>query len=592
MVEEKDKETIEKEEVVEQKNQSKSIKQQKNNNDNTENNNKSEDSKIKVEQVAVTSDANNIEEEQSKDIPAQPDEKKEDSPKSIAINSEKAISEVKEQTENNIQNNEEPKKHKKSILNIFLTIILVLLSIVALAFTVFTVLHLDNSKVSKGISILGLDVSGLTKPEAINKINDNLSILLSNNIDLVHNEYETNLSIEEIEVQFDVEDAVDQAFFSGKGSNAIFNSFKKLKLLYEPIDITPTVTLNEEQLEKSLNNISTQLPDAVIDSSYYIDGNNLIITSGKNGVIIDNKKMIDYIIDSITNLTFINNKLDIATISKEPSLINIEDVYNKIHKDAKDAFYTTNPFVVYPAENGVDFAISLDEAKQMLLNKQEEYSIPLKVLYPKVTTNMIGTEAFPDLIASFSTNYAASNRDRTTNLRLAANKINGTVLLPGETFSYNTVVGQRSIAAGYKEAAIYQNGQVVNGLGGGICQISTTLFNAALYANLQIVERRNHQFVPSYIGAGRDATVVYGSQDFKFKNPRDYAIKIIASVEGGVAKMQIYGLRQPNEYEVIVSSNVTSRTSSYIKSATYRTLKQNGQTISTETIAHDTYKVH
>ncbi len=122
------------------------------------------------------------------------------------------------------------------------------------------------------------------------------------------------------------------------------------------------------------------------------------------------------------------------------------------------------------------------------------------------------------MLGSFTTKYDGTNTARTTNLKLAASKINETILSPGEEFSYNAIVGERTIAAGYKEAKVYSNGQVVDGLGGGICQISTTLFNAALYANLEITEIHNHQFVPSYVGAGRDATVVYGSKDFKFKN--------------------------------------------------------------------------
>ena len=205
---------------------------------------------------------------------------------------------------------------------------------------------------------------------------------------------------------------------------------------------------------------------------------------------------------------------------------------------------------------------------------------------------MIGQEAFPDLLASYSTKYAASNKNRTTNLRLAAGKIDGTVLLPGETFSYNNVVGERTISAGYKDAAIYQNGQVVDGLGGGICQISTTLFNAVLFSNLEIVELHNHQFVPSYATAGRDATVVYGVKDFKFKNSRNYAIKINCSVSNGVASFQIWGFKQDPEYEVNVSASVTSRTSSYIKSVTYRTLSLNGAVVKTEKISNYTYKVH
>ena len=107
--------------------------------------------------------------------------------------------------------------------------------------------------------------------------------------------------------------------------------------------------------------------------------------------------------------------------------------------------------------------------------------------------------------------------------------------MPGETFSYNKVVGARTISAGYKEAPIYLSGQVVDGLGGGICQITSTLYNAAVLANLEITQRTNHQFVPSYVRASRDATVVYGAIDFQFKNNRDYPIKLVCSVEIGRA---------------------------------------------------------
>ena len=205
---------------------------------------------------------------------------------------------------------------------------------------------------------------------------------------------------------------------------------------------------------------------------------------------------------------------------------------------------------------------------------------------------MIGSEAFPDQLSSFSTNYSAQNVNRTTNLRLAANKINGTVVMPGEEFSYNKVVGERTIAAGYKEAPIYVSGRVEDGLGGGICQITTTLYNAVVYANLEITERTNHQFVPSYSKAGRDATVVYGSIDFRFKNTRNYPVKILCTVSGGVAKCEIYGLKENPDYDVEITSQVTETTSTSIKSVTYKTVRQNGQVISSERINRDTYKRH
>ena len=102
----------------------------------------------------------------------------------------------------------------------------------------------------------------------------------------------------------------------------------------------------------------------------------------------------------------------------------------------------------------------------------------------------------------------------------------------------------------------------------------------------------NHQFVPSYVGAGRDATVVYGAKDFQFKNSRKYAIKIECSVSGGVAKFKIYGLKENPEYDIKVNSSIISQTSTYIKSATYRTLSLKGKTVSKEKIYTCTYKRH
>ena len=271
----------------------------------------------------------------------------------------------------------------------------------------------------------------------------------------------------------------------------------------------------------------------------------------------------------------------------------MENIHNEIYKEPKDAYYTQNPFTVYPSENGLDFKISIEEANNILGDQSaDEYTIPLKVLYPNVTTNMIGSEAFPDLLSSFSTKYSVGATARTTNLRLAASKINGTVLMPGETFSYNKVVGARTIAAGYKEAPIYVSGEVVDGLGGGICQITSTLYNAVVYANLEIVERTNHQFVPSYVTASRDATVVYGSLDFKFKNNRNYPIKINCSVSGGIANFQIFGLKQDDDYDVEISSYETGRTSTALYSEAYKILKKDGKVVNKQLLSKDTYKRH
>lgn len=472
---------------------------------------------------------------------------------------------------------------------------IVFISFIVIFFILFLgiTLYISSSdKIITGIYIKGVEVAGLTKEQAIEKVTNEFNNVLPNNLTVVHGEYETQLNLEDLGTNLNIEEAVNRAYNMGRDSNIFKNMGTIIKNLVSVNDLDLNVTVNTEQCTSILNDISTKLPDTVVQSSYYVEGNKLIITRGKSGNVVDVTPSIENIKNKIQDLTYASSKIELVTVAKDPDAIDIDKIHNEIYKEPVNAYYTTNPYVVYPHENGVDFNISVDEAKAMLNDVKDEYEIPLKYTAPSVTTNMIGTEAFPDLLAKFSTNYNARDTDRTTNLRLAAEKINGTVLMPGETFSYNTVVGERTIAAGYKEAAMYQNGEVVDGLGGGICQISTTLYNAVLYSNLEIVERRNHQFVPSYAAAGRDATVVYGSIDFRFKNTRNYPVKILCTVSGGVAKCEIYGLKENPDYDVEITSRVTETTATSIKSETYKTVRQNGQVISSERINKDTYKRH
>ena len=490
------------------------------------------------------------------------------------------------------QKNVIKEQKNNNILRILLIIIGITLLILLMSFIIFSIYVSKNTSIANGISIKNIDISGLTYEEAKSKVESSLKNSMNENITLQHNEYSTTINIEQVEAKFNITDSLDTAYNYTRTNNFLVNDLNTLKLYFNQMNIEPNLLINLNQLKKSLEDISSQLPDTVIESSYYIDENNLIITAGKTGLIVDVNKTANSILQSLYNLSYSNNTLEIFTESKKPQEIDIEKIHKEIYKEPINASYDENTHIVTPSENGLDFAISIEEINNMLKTQKDEYTIKLKTLYPNITTSMIGMEAFPDLLSTFSTRYVTSNKNRTTNLRLAANKINGTVIIPGETFSFNKIVGKRTIEAGYKDAAIYQDGKVVDGLAGGICQISSTLFNAVVYANLEITERRNHQFVPSYVTAGRDATVVYGAQDFKFKNTRNYPIKIICSVNNGIAKFDIYGLRESNEYEVVITSKVTSRTSKYIYSTTWKTLKQNGQIISSKVICKDTYKTH
>lgn len=499
-----------------------------------------------------------------------------------------------------------------NILRILLIIIGITLLILLMSFIIFSIYVSKNTSIANGISIKNIDISGLTYEEAKSKVESSLKNSMDENITLQHNEYSTTINIEQVEAKFNITDSLDTAYNYTRTNNFLVNDLNTLKLYFNQMNIEPNLLINLNQLKKSLEDISSQLPDTVIESSYYIDENNLIITAGKTGLIVDVNKTANSILQSLYNLSYSNNTLEIFTESKKPQEIDIEKIHKEIYKEPINASYDENTHIVTPSENGLDFAISIEEINNMLKTQKDEYTIKLKTLSPNITTSMIGMEAFPDLLSTFSTRYVTSNKNRTTNLRLAANKINGTVIMPGETFSFNKIVGKRTIEAGYKDAAIYQDGKVVDGLAGGICQISSTLFNAVVYANLEITERRNHQFITSYLPAGRDATVVYGSQDFKFKNNRKYPVKIEATLNSGIAKISLYGVKEENDYTVTFETKTISAIpykTKYIEdnsleegvekiqqkgtnglvTETYKILSLNGAVVSKTLLSKDTY---
>ena len=483
------------------------------------------------------------------------------------------------------------KKHKlnKKHFTILKSVILSFIGLFLLVFVIFTAYNIFNTNIISGVYIKGIDVSNMSTSDAKYNLDNYLKSKLPEEIKLVHEDFEATVSTDQIGAYFDTKSAVNTAFDVGRQGNIFENNIYVLSTIFGKIDIEPTVKLDKNQLSKNLEEMSANLPDKVTESSYYIENSNLIVTSGN---VVDVNATISAIKNSISDFSCIDKPVEIIVKEEEPKAIDIEKIHEEIYKEPVDAYYTQEPFTVYPSENGVDFKISIEEAKSIInAEHAEEYTIPLNITAPNVTTNMIGTEAFPDQLANYSTRYTA-NANRTTNLILAANKINGTVLMPGETFSYNKVVGARTIAAGYRDAPIYVSGQVVDGVGGGICQIATTLYNAAVYANLEIVQRSNHQFVPSYAPASRDATVVYGAIDFQFKNNREYPIKIVSSVAGGIANFQIFGLKQENDCEVEISAYQTGRTATAIYSEAYKILKKDGNVVGKELLSKDTYKRH
>lgn len=522
---------------------------------------------------------------------------------------------------------EEEKSEKTEKLeknkSIYIAITIATIAIVILVFsTIFAILNLGKNTIARGVSIRGIDVSNLTIEEATTKISEAMNIELLVGIDLKYGEdYMLNIVPSQIEYSYDISNAVREAYRVGKGENIFINNYTLLYTAFGGKNIEMSYTYNESSLQGIVDDVASKVPGLVIQPSYYIEENKLYIDKGESGVVVKTDLLKDEILEDIANrnVTEIlqnseNHLIEIKAEYTNPEPINLQKIYDEIYCEPQDAYYISNPFQIFPEKNGVDLAITMDEAQRIVSDEsKDEYEIPLKLTPAAKTIDDIGTEAFPYLISSYTTKYDATNTNRSGNLKIAADKINGIVLMPEETFSFNEVVGKRTIQEGYKNAKIYENGRVVDGLAGGICQISSTLYNAALLANLEIVERRNHSFTSTYVPAGRDATVVYGISDFKFKNNRTYPIKLEASVNSGIVEFKIHGIKEEVEYEIKIIP-VTTQTIPYAteyvpdaslapgqqvvtqyghsgyKVTTYIERRLAGVVVSKEVLSNDTYK--
>lgn len=206
-------------------------------------------------------------------------------------------------------------------------------------------------------------------------------------------------------------------------------------------------------------------------------------------------------------------------------------------------------------------------------------SIPVDIIEvaPEVTPESF--EGHFGMITQAVTNASGSSGNRLTNLKLACEAINGYCLNPGETFSYNEVVGQRTKARGYKLATVYQQGEIAEDIGGGVCQVSTTLWNAAMKANCESVERHEHSRPVSYVDRGKDATVNWGTQDMKFKNISDSPMYVIAYVTNKRVYCEIYGRLLPDGEYITVEAKTTQKIEPGEPIYNYSPLLSSGQSV-------------
>lgn len=569
---------------------------------------KQEDDDSETKQVEVVDEEkqDNVDNNKEKEDKKKEESKKEESKKETAIVKKEDVA-------------KEKKPHSKKKVGIIIAI-LVILIIVGVLSTIFAVLLGRTDTISKGISVKNIDLSNLTKEDAKVKLINELIKELEVDMNLKYDTLVENCTSDDIVFKYDVPKAIDDAYAVGRDNNIFVNNFNIVKSFILGNNVKIEYSYDKEKADSKIKSLQAKIPNVVVEPAYEIDGATLIVSKGKDGLAINNeeieKTMIENIISRNHNEIVENQEpytIEVTTYQKQADKIDMQKISDAIYTEPVNAIYVKEPFSLTKEKNGVKLAITVEEAQSKVDNEnKEEYNFPLTITKPEITINDIGLEAFPYRVSTFSTNYNAGDVGRTNNLKIASGKTNNVVLMPGEVFSFNQVVGKRTVEEGYRDAKVYENGRVVDGLAGGICQVSSTLYDAALLANLEIVERYNHQFTTSYLPGGKDATVVYGVKDLKFKNNREYPIKIVTSMGGGTITYSIYGIEQANEYKIVITPVITSRIEgktitevdnslapgksvtvqaghSGQRVTTYKEVWQNGTKLSSTVISNDVY---
>lgn len=388
-------------------------------------------------------------------------------------------------------------------------------------------------------------------------------------------------------------DAAQYAYSYCHGGNFFRNTCNYIECLLAGKTLVSAggAELDETYLKKLSAEAADKVALALANGSVNVGDKEISVVKGASTVTIDEDDLYKTVRDALLHGKYGELKYNATKSGGKATEIDLQALYDSVYSEPKNAEYDSATRTATESQPGRSF--DMDAAKKLWDEAVdgELVKIPIVFTEPDVTTEELNAMLFSTLLSQKSTSLSGSSAARINNIRKAAAAVNGVVLNPGEEFSYNQTLGQRTRAAGYQSAGAYSGGQVVQEVGGGICQVSSTLYYCTLMANMAITSRTNHYFGVNYLPTGLDATVSWPSPDFKFKNSSAYPIKLAASVAGGSVTVQIYG-SNPDGISVKMTTE-TFKSGDTFGATSYRWVyDKNGALLSKKQEARSIYHYH
>ena len=377
-----------------------------------------------------------------------------------------------------------------------------------------------------------------------------------------------------------------------------------LQGLFQDTPVLPAYR-DGESLDSILDQVEETLGREPVEPTWESDETQLTLTQGQPGNRVDREtikaQVFDYLgRDEMVTLEGAEPQFTIQLEQLLPQALDMTQVLSQVERQVQDAKFDKQAKVFQTDHTGLTFDPAAAQTFFDGLDWGATETYPLDITQPSVTVEDLTPKLYQDVLGSCTTNISGSS-NRVENIRLAAQYFSGTVLMPGEEFSYNGTVGRRTSARGFLPAPAYVGGETVQETGGGVCQGSSTIYLATLRANLEIVERYPHGYITRYVPDGMDATVYYGVKDFRFKNDTPFPVKVVGTVSGRTLTVNILGTKSDNitvemtnqvvgttGYNTVYKVSVTPYTGYTVN--VYRNLYENGQLKDTKLESTSVYR--
>lgn len=469
-------------------------------------------------------------------------------------------------------------KTRKVLLISLSSVAVVLLIAVIISVWYFFGWPSDDGLILNNVTVAGINLGGMTREQAEEALRRATDQTYTHQ-DMVVELPDTNMSFSPAETgaQLDVDAVIQAAYDYGrKGTYEEREQAKESSLSQvHHIALLPYLTLNTDLIRSRLEEYGANFNSEFTASSAVMEGNapvldssaegfdpeapcqTLVLYLGTPGRKLDVEKVYNDVLDAYSF-----NKFLVATELEEPETlpapIDLQGLYDQYHRDSADAVMDDETYEVSREVYGYTF--DLENAKLLLEYAKygDTLRIDMEYILPEARYEELAGMLFRDVLGEFQTEHT-KDENRNNNLKLACQAINGMILKPGEVFDFNVVVGKRTAEAGYKAADAYSSGKTVKTLGGGVCQVSSTIYYCCLLADLEIVDRSPHSYVSSYMPMGTDATVSWNGPEFRFKNSTNYPIRIETEVADGYVKAKLIGTDEKDYYIKIESEVITTR---------------------------------